>query len=302
MRAVVTGGAGFIGSHVVEALLARGDEVHVVDNLATGRRENVADGATLHELDIREPLGDALRRGAAGDGRPSRGAGGRRHVGRAAAARRRGERARHAERARSGPPPLRAGRLQLDGRSDLRRVRASGPRGRSAPAGLAVRHGEARGRGVPGDVEPPPRDAPRGAPVRERLRPAAAAEARGRGRRDLHRPAACRRGRDDLRRRHGRRGTSSTSATSSRPCSRRSAATAGPYNVGTGEETSVQELFDACRRIAGADVEAEHEPARAGRRAAQRPRRLARRARARLAPADDARAGAARDLALAALA
>src|SRR5215204_862143 len=56
MRAVVTGGAGFIGSHVVEALLARGDEVHVLDNFATGRRENVADAATLHELDIREPL------------------------------------------------------------------------------------------------------------------------------------------------------------------------------------------------------------------------------------------------------
>jgi UDP-glucose 4-epimerase len=56
VRAVVTGGAGFIGSHVVEALLARGDEVHVVDNLATGRRENVAEEATLHELDIREPL------------------------------------------------------------------------------------------------------------------------------------------------------------------------------------------------------------------------------------------------------
>ncbi len=56
MRAVVTGGAGFIGSHVVEALLARGDEVHVVDNLATGRRENVPAQATLHERDIREPL------------------------------------------------------------------------------------------------------------------------------------------------------------------------------------------------------------------------------------------------------
>ena len=55
MRAVVTGGAGFIGSHVVEALLARGDEVHVVDNLATGSPENVAAGATLHELDIRDP-------------------------------------------------------------------------------------------------------------------------------------------------------------------------------------------------------------------------------------------------------
>ncbi|MBA3332026.1 MAG: NAD-dependent epimerase/dehydratase family protein [Actinobacteria bacterium] len=56
MRAVVTGGAGFIGSHVVEALVARGDEVHVVDSLATGRRENVPAEATLHERDIREPL------------------------------------------------------------------------------------------------------------------------------------------------------------------------------------------------------------------------------------------------------
>ena len=60
MRAVVTGGAGFIGSHVVDALLARGDEVHVVDNLATGKRERVPSAATLHERDIREPLDDAL--------------------------------------------------------------------------------------------------------------------------------------------------------------------------------------------------------------------------------------------------
>ena len=42
MRTLVTGGAGFIGSHVVEALLARSDEVHVLDNLASGKRENVA--------------------------------------------------------------------------------------------------------------------------------------------------------------------------------------------------------------------------------------------------------------------
>jgi UDP-glucose 4-epimerase len=42
---------------VVDALLARGDEVHVVDNLSTGRRENVAEGATLVEADVREPLG-----------------------------------------------------------------------------------------------------------------------------------------------------------------------------------------------------------------------------------------------------
>ena len=53
MRVVVTGGAGFIGSHVVDALLARGDEVHVLDNLTNGKRENVADGARFHEGDIR---------------------------------------------------------------------------------------------------------------------------------------------------------------------------------------------------------------------------------------------------------
>jgi UDP-glucose 4-epimerase len=54
MRAIVTGGAGFIGSHLVGALLARGDDVHVVDNLSTGVRENLASAATLHELDIRD--------------------------------------------------------------------------------------------------------------------------------------------------------------------------------------------------------------------------------------------------------
>ena len=54
MRAVVTGGAGFIGSHVVDALLARGDEVTVVDNLATGKRENVAAAARFVEQDIRD--------------------------------------------------------------------------------------------------------------------------------------------------------------------------------------------------------------------------------------------------------
>jgi len=58
MRALVTGGAGFIGSNLVDALLARGDEVTVVDDLSTGRRQNLeaalAAGAELVELDIRE--------------------------------------------------------------------------------------------------------------------------------------------------------------------------------------------------------------------------------------------------------
>ena len=60
MRVVVTGGAGFIGSHVVEALLARGDEVTVVDDLSRGKREHVPDGARLVEADIRQGLEPAF--------------------------------------------------------------------------------------------------------------------------------------------------------------------------------------------------------------------------------------------------
>jgi UDP-glucose 4-epimerase len=55
VRALVTGGAGFIGSHLVDALLHRGDEVVVLDDLATGRIENVADGATFVEGDVADP-------------------------------------------------------------------------------------------------------------------------------------------------------------------------------------------------------------------------------------------------------
>jgi UDP-glucose 4-epimerase len=56
MRAVVTGGAGFIGSNLVDALLARGDSVTVVDNFASGKRENLDPAATLLEHDICEPF------------------------------------------------------------------------------------------------------------------------------------------------------------------------------------------------------------------------------------------------------
>src|SRR3954447_27044098 len=63
MRAIVTGGAGFIGSHVVEALLERGDEVHALDDLSKGNRGRIAEGAELHEADIRDPdaVFDAVR-------------------------------------------------------------------------------------------------------------------------------------------------------------------------------------------------------------------------------------------------
>jgi UDP-glucose 4-epimerase len=58
MRALVTGGAGFIGSNLVDALLDRHDEVSVIDDLSTGKRANldgaIARGAAFHEVDLRD--------------------------------------------------------------------------------------------------------------------------------------------------------------------------------------------------------------------------------------------------------
>jgi UDP-glucose 4-epimerase len=67
VRTLVTGGAGFIGSHIVDAVLGRGDQVMVVDDLSTGREENVRDaigrGMTLFGGDIRDArFVDALLR------------------------------------------------------------------------------------------------------------------------------------------------------------------------------------------------------------------------------------------------
>ena len=55
MKILVTGGAGFIGSHIADAYLAAGHEVCVVDDLSSGSTSNVPSGATFYEQDIREP-------------------------------------------------------------------------------------------------------------------------------------------------------------------------------------------------------------------------------------------------------
>ncbi len=145
MTVIVTGGAGFIGSHVVEALLARGDEVHVVDDLSKGVRENVPAAATLHVHDVREPL-EAIAREA--------GAHAIVHL------------AAQADVRVSVAEPLRDATINVVGTvnvleaarctgcprrvrvhrwSYLRRVRAAGPRGRPVPPVVALRRREARG-------------------------------------------------------------------------------------------------------------------------------------------------------------
>jgi len=59
-RILITGGAGFIGSHLVERLAVEGDDVHVLDDLSRGRREWLPAGISLHQTDLREP--DSVRR------------------------------------------------------------------------------------------------------------------------------------------------------------------------------------------------------------------------------------------------
>jgi len=54
MRLLITGGAGFIGSHIADRALANGWDVAVLDDLSSGRRENVPDGATFFQSDIRD--------------------------------------------------------------------------------------------------------------------------------------------------------------------------------------------------------------------------------------------------------
>jgi len=61
LKVLVTGGAGFIGSHLVDAYLARGFRVSVIDDLSTGDRANLNPGATFYEADIRDAPLEKIR-------------------------------------------------------------------------------------------------------------------------------------------------------------------------------------------------------------------------------------------------
>lgn len=55
MKIVVTGGAGFIGSHIVDAYIAEGHQVYVIDDLSSGDRRNLNPKAVFHSMDILDP-------------------------------------------------------------------------------------------------------------------------------------------------------------------------------------------------------------------------------------------------------
>ncbi len=61
-RALVTGGAGFIGSHVADRYLAGGYDVTIIDDLSSGKRENIPKGATFHDVDLRSTDAAAIIR------------------------------------------------------------------------------------------------------------------------------------------------------------------------------------------------------------------------------------------------
>ena len=66
-RALVTGGAGFIGSHVADLFLAKGFDVEIIDDLSTGRRENLSASARFHEVSVASPDAAAIVRDGAFD-------------------------------------------------------------------------------------------------------------------------------------------------------------------------------------------------------------------------------------------
>ena len=245
MRAVVTGGAGFIGSNLVDALVARGDEVTIVDNFATGKRENfVNPAATLLEHDIREPFSvdaDVVFHLAA-----------------------------QADVQTSMKQPGYDAEVNVVGTANVLSAApgaqvifaSSGGAGYGecpvpateempflplSPYGIAKKCGEEYLAGwnrIHGTHA-------RGASLRERLRAAPGRRARGRRRRDLPRAPRARRGDRDLRRRRSRPRLRLRRRHRRGRCSQPSATTAGRSTSAAASRRRCAELHDACAKVAG---------------------------------------------------
>ena len=223
---VVTGGAGFIGSHLVDSLLADDLRVVVVDDLSSGKAERVAPAAELEQVDIsdsRRARRRARRRAPRGD-LPPRGPGERDGVGQRSGTRLRVNVQGTLNVLEAATRHRRADRLQLDRRRAVRRRRAD-PDGRGSdprPA-RALRRLEVGRRGVRDDLGGLVAAAPRDLPARQRLRPAPEPARRGRRGRDLQPPPLERHAARRCSATARRRATTCTSPTSSAACARRAA-------------------------------------------------------------------------------
>ena len=194
-RVLVTGGAGFIGSHVADLFLAKGWAVDIIDNLSSGKRENVPDAATLHVVDIRSERGGGDRHERRVRRRSSTSP--RRWTCGAAWPIRCSMRSVNilgtlnlleALRA-SGRGREHALRLLVDRRRDLRRLLdAAEPRDDAEGAGFAVRDRQASRRVLPVVLHAHPRLRRGERALRQRVWAAAGSARRGGRRRDFLRP------------------------------------------------------------------------------------------------------------------
>ncbi len=272
MKTLVTGGGGFIGSNVVRALLARGDDVRVLDNFSTGSRANLA--GLEHDVELVE--GDL------------------RSYERVHAAVRGVEVVFHQGALPSVPrsvqDPLTTTAVNIEGTLNVllaardegvrRIVNASSSsvygntgdaparRDAGARSDLSVRRREARGGALLHELQPRVRDGDRLAALLQRLRAAAGPDVAVRSRRPaLHPRDRGRRAGDDLRRRravarlHLRRQRRRREP----PRSRRRRESSGEIlNVATGGSVTVNALADAIGALLGKPVEKSYEPAREG--------------------------------------
>ena len=263
MDCVVTGGAGFIGSNLVDALIARGDRVTVIDNLSTGKRSNLeralaSAAPTLHEADVR----DAER-----GGRDLRRRVGPRWCSTWP------PRSTCATRSRTRPTTPRSNVLGTI--AVLEAARAAGARrvvntstggglygdaellpdarGPPDPAAGALRAGQARRRGLLRAVHPAARAVDGLAALRQRLR--------ARARTSTARPAWSRSSAGALIEgatptvfgdgRQTRDWVEVGDVVRGQPARRRHATSTGPVNIGHGQETSVLDLLEALNDVGG---------------------------------------------------